>query len=503
MKPVGPGAGAASSTPASAGGAAKAVAKGAAKVPAPRSALFRSTAFRLTLLYMGVFAIFAAFALGYVAWNARSLIEEQIRQTIDAEITGLSEQFRQGGIRRLVTVIEQRARGPGASLYLVTTPFGERLAGNVEQVPVGLLDRAGESEIPFSRNGEEQPAARPAVAIVRVYLLPAGFRVLVGRDASERDRLRAVVRRAGGWSLGVVLVLGVLGGFVIARRILKRVDAMSATTLSIMSSDLKDRLPLAGNGDELDRLAGNLNTMLDRITVLMGGIRQVSDTIAHDLKTPLTRLRNRAEEALRPTATPEDMRRALEGVTDDADNLIRVFNALLMIARLEAGQAREVMAPFDASAAAEGVAELYEALAEEAGASFTCAIAPGITAHGNRELVGQALSNMIDNALKYGSPAAGGAPTITFGLARDGANVVFSVSDHGPGIPPDQHSRALERFGRLDSSRSQPGFGLGLSLVRAVAQIHDGTLDLKDNAPGLSVVLSIPAARASGEPDGR
>jgi signal transduction histidine kinase len=341
------------------------------------------------------------------------------------------------------------------------------------------------------------------VAIVRVYVLPAGFRVLVGRDASERDRLRAVVRRAGGWSLGVVLVLGVLGGFVIARRILKRVDAMSATTLSIMSSDLKDRLPLAGNGDELDRLAGNLNTMLDRITVLMGGIRQVSDTIAHDLKTPLTRLRNRAEEALRPTATPEDMRRALEGVTDDADNLIRVFNALLMIARLEAGQAREVMAPFDASAAAEGVAELYEALAEEAGASFTCAIAPGITAHGNRELVGQALSNMIDNALKYGSPAAGGAPTITFGLARDGANVVFSVSDHGPGIPPDQHSRALERFGRLDSSRSQPGFGLGLSLVRAVAQIHDGTLDLKDNAPGLSVVLSIPAARASGEPDGR
>ena len=461
----------------------------------PRSALFRSTAFRLTLVYMGVFAIFAAFALGYVAWNARRLIEDQIRQTIDAEIIGLSEQFRQGGIRRLVNVIERRSGGPGASLYLVTTPFGERLAGNVEQVPVGLLDRAGESEMPFSRNSDDQPSARPALAIVRVYVLPAGFRVLVGRDASERDRLRAVVRRAGGWSLGVVLVLGVLGGFVIARRILKRVDAMSATTLSIMSSDLKDRLPLAGNGDELDRLAGNLNTMLDRITVLMGGIRQVSDTIAHDLKTPLTRLRNRADEALRPNATPQDMRRALEGVTEDADNLIRVFNALLMIARLEAGQAREVMAPFDASAAAEAVAELYDALAEEAGAELTSAITPGITMHGSRELVGQALSNMIDNALKYGQPAYGGPARIALGLSREGNNVVFSVADHGPGIPPDQHGRALERFGRLDTSRSKPGFGLGLSLVRAVAQIHDGSLQLKDNAPGLVVVLSIPAAR--------
>jgi signal transduction histidine kinase len=166
------------------------------------------------------------------------------------------------------------------------------------------------------------------------------------------------------------------------------------------------------------------------------------------------------------------------------------------------GPAAEAWPLFDASAAAEGVAELYEALAEEAGASFACTIAPGITAHGNRELVGQALSNMIDNALKYGRPASGSAPTITLGLARDDANVIFSVSDRGPGIPPDQHSRALERFGRLDSSRSQPGFGLGLSLVRAVAQIHDGTLELKDNAPGLSVVLSIPAARVSGEPDG-
>lgn len=462
-----------------------------------RSRLFRSTAFRLTLLYMGVFAIFATAALGYVAWNARRLIEDQIRQVIDAEITGLSEQFRQGGIRRLIVVIEQRARGPGASLYLVTSPLGERLAGNVEQVPIGLLDRAGESEIPYSRSADDQHGTRNATAIVRVYVLPAGFRVLVGRDASERDRLRHVVRRAGGWALGVVLILGVLGGFVIARRILKRVDGMSETTLSIMTSDLKDRLPVKGNGDELDRLAINLNTMLDRITVLMGGLRQVSDNIAHDLKTPLTRLRNRADEALRPNATQDDMRRALEGVTEDADNLIRVFNALLMIARLEAGQARESMAPFDASAAASSVAELYEAVAEEAGARLVVDVPAGLVAQGNRELVGQALANMIDNALKYGRPHDGSAAVVTFSVRRQAGLIVFAVSDRGPGIPEDQRAKALERFGRLEASRTQPGFGLGLSLAKAVANIHDGALELKDNAPGLVVVLSVPAAEAN------
>ncbi len=466
-----------------------------ASAPAPastRSRLFRSTAFRLTLLYMGVFAVFATAALGYVAWNARRLIEAQIRQTIDAEITGLAEQFRQGGIRRLVLSIEQRARGPGASLYLLMTPFGERLAGNVEQVPPGLLDQGGENEIPFARSGEDYQGARPTIAIVRVYMLPAGFRLLVGRDASERDRMREVVRRAGGIALAVVLTLGILGGFVIARRILKRVDAMSATTLSIMESDLKSRLPVAGNGDELDRLAINLNTMLDRIAVLMGGLRQVSDNIAHDLKTPLTRLRNRADEALRPNAGPEDMRRALEGVTDDADNLIRVFNALLMIARLEAGQARETMAPFDASALASGVAELYEALAEEAGAELSCEIEAGVSLLGSRELIGQALSNMLDNALKYGQPADGSPARVTLSLHRSLDEVIFAVADRGIGIPQEQRAKAVERFGRLDASRSKPGFGLGLSLCNAVARIHGGRLELQDNAPGLKVFLAVP-----------
>ncbi len=464
----------------------------AAAEPGPFRRLLRSTAFKLTLLYVGVFAIFATAALGYVAWNARRLIEQQIRQTIDAEITGLAEQFRQGGLRRLVAVIEQRARQPGASLYLVTTPFGERLAGNVDQAPPGLLDRAGETEMPYSRAGDETHG-RPAIAIVRIYVLPAGFRVLVGRDAGERDRLREVVRRAGVSALGVVVLLGLIGGFVIARRVLKRVDDMGDTTRSIMASDLKDRLPVTGSGDELDRLAVNLNTMLDRIGVLMGGLRTVSDNIAHDLKTPLTRLRNRADAALRGDAGPEVMRKALEGVIDDADNLIRVFNALLMIARLEAGQARETMEPFDAGAVADDVAELYGAVAEEAGARLDVRIDPDLRAVGSRELVGQALANLTDNALKYGATENGPAQ-VSVSAARVGGEIVFTVADRGPGIPADQRERALERFGRLDGSRSKPGFGLGLSLARAVAGIHNGRLELGDNAPGLKVTLAIPAA---------
>ncbi len=462
--------------------------------PAPRSRLFRSTAFRLTLLYMGVFTAFAVLALGYVAWNARTLIEQQIRQTIDAEITGLAEQFRQGGIRRLVQTIESRSRGPGASLYLVTAPFGQRIAGNIEQAPVGILDRAGETEMPYLRGGEEGAPPRYSVAIVRVYLLPAGFRLLVGRDASERDRMREVVRRAGGIALLVVLVMGILGGFVVARRALRRVDRMSETTHQIMASELKDRLPVSGAGDELDRLAINLNAMLDRIAALMAGMRQVSDNIAHDLKSPLTRLRNRADAALRSEGGEAELRKALEGVTEDADNLIKVFNALLMIARLEAGQARETLAPFDASEVAASVAELYEAAAEAAGGRLAAAIAPGLTAIGSRELVGQALANLLDNALKYGEPAGGGPAEIALSAERAGDRIVFTVADRGKGIAPEDRKRALERFGRLDASRSKPGFGLGLSLVAAVARLHNGGLELADGAPGLVVKLSLPAA---------
>jgi signal transduction histidine kinase len=439
--------------------------------------------------------VFAFVTLGYVAWNARRALDSQIVSTIEAEINGLSEQYRAAGLRRLVNIVERRSREPGASLYLVTTPAGERIAGNVGALPPGTLDEPGQRETAYGRSDDAE--ATPHQAIVRLFVLPGGFRLLVGRDVEERSRLRAVIARAFGSSLALIVVLGFAGGWFVARRVLKRVDDMTATTQSIMAGDLSERLRVAGTGDELDRLAENLNAMLDRIGELMTGMREVSDNIAHDLKTPLTRLRNRADEALRGNGSPDELRKALEGVIEESDNLIRVFNALLMIARLESGSARDIMADFDAAEVARGVGELYDAAAEEAGCPLQVSIEPNLPVHGNRELVGQALANLLDNALKYSTQEQGGPAPVTVTAGRAGDRVVISVSDRGPGIPEEERGRVLERFVRLEGARTRPGFGLGLSLAAAVARLHGGALTLEDNAPGLRVTLSLPL-RAEG-----
>jgi signal transduction histidine kinase len=288
----------------------------------------------------------------------------------------------------------------------------------------------------------------------------------------------------------------------VTRRVLKRVDAMTETTRTIMAGDLTGRVAVTGTGDELDRLAQNLNAMLDRIGELMAGLREVSDNIAHDLKTPLTRLRNKADEALRIATTPDQLRTALEANIEESDNLIRIFNALLMIARLEAGNARETMTNFDAAEVARSVGELYEAVAEERSVPITMAIEENLPIHGSRELVGQAVANLLDNALKYGAPASSEAEPqpVLVETRRDGGQVEIAVADRGPGIPEAERGRVLERFVRLESARSRPGFGLGLSLAAAVARLHGGVLRLEDNAPGLRVVLSLPLKAAELSP---
>ncbi len=455
--------------------------------------LFRTSAFKLSLAYLAIFALCAFLALGYVAWNTRTVLDDQIVSTIDAEINGLSEQYNSGGLRRLITVVERRSREPGASLYLVTTAGGEHVVGNVAFVPASVLATPGQSETRYGRGGAGPDAYR---AIVRVFTLPGGFRLLVGRDVEERDRLRAVIGRAFITSLAAVVVLGVIGGWFAASRVLRRVDAMTRTTRSIMAGDLDGRLHVAGNGDELDRLASSLNLMLARIGELMRGMREVSDNIAHDLKTPLTRLRNRADAALRGAGSKDELRSALEAVIEEGDGLIRVFDALLTIARLEAGNAREIMAPLDLGPAVCGVVDLYEALAEDQGLRLDVRVEDGLLIGGNRELIGQALANLIENALKYAAAGDPGGRLAVEAWRGDG-HVHLAVSDRGPGIPVADRARVLGRFVRLEDARSRPGVGLGRSLVNAVVRLHRGALRLTDNAPGLRVEITFPATDLS------
>lgn len=462
--------------------------------------LLRTTAFKLTLVYLIIFALFAVFLLGYFAFNTRRLFNEQITQTVDLDVEGLTSQFNSAGIRRLVLIVEARSRRPGSSLYLVTTPTGEGLAGNVGSLPQGVMANPGWTETVYRRI-DESDVSDLHRALVRVQHLPGGFRLLVGRDLEERDRLYDVVLSAGKWSAAIVVVLGLAGGFFVARRVLRRVDAMTDTTRTIMEGDLSERLPVAGTGDELDRLAENLNTMLDRIEALMHGLKEVSDNIAHDLKTPLTRLRNRAEEALRMQQNDAGYREALETIIDESDGLIRTFNALLMIARAESGQARDNMNEFDAAEVARGICELYEPLAEEKGLTLDVEAPGPVAVAGNRELISQALANLVDNAIKYAAPDApknGAASGIVVKAAVEGDRVLLSVADNGPGIPESDRGRAVERFVRLEESRSVPGSGLGLSLVAAVAHLHGGELRLADNEPGLRAVMVLPRGGPQG-----
>jgi signal transduction histidine kinase len=457
--------------------------------------LLRTTAFKLTLVYLGIFVLFAASLLAYFALNTRRLITEQITATVNGEVNGLSEQYGQGGLRRLVIVVDVRSRRPGSSLYLVTTPSGEGLAGNVGSLEPGVLDRPGWLETNYHRL--ESPEGTEHRALVRVVQLPGGFHLLVGRDLEERERLFGIVVNAGQWSLALVIVLGLVGGFFVSRRVLSRIDAMTGTAQTIMAGDLSGRLPVAGTGDELDRLADHVNAMLERIEALMRGLKEVSDNIAHDLKTPLTRLRNRCEQALRSATGEASYRAALESTIAESDDLIRTFDALLMIARAESGQARDNMTEFDASEIARDVGDLYEPVADEKGIALKIEAPGAAPVRGNRELVSQALANLIDNAIKYAGPSGklNGVPSeIVVRAGDDGERITLSVADRGPGIPDADRGRVVERFVRLEQSRSEPGSGLGLSLASAVARLHGGELKLEDNHPGLRTTIALPRA---------
>lgn len=457
-------------------------------------AIMKTTAARLSALYLVLFAACAVALVFYVTSLSENMLTAQTRESIIEEVTGLAVAYQRGGLPSLVRTIELRSRQPSANLYLIADPNGLILSGNVEALQPGVLDEQGWTERAFHYRRFGERGEEDHTAVAQVIRLPNRMILLVGRDLGEPEQFRAVIRRALMAALGMMGLGALLIWYFVGRRALKRIDGVTEASRQIMGGDLSRRLPVSGGGDEFDRLSENLNAMLDRIAALNEGLKQVSANIAHDLKTPLTRLRSRAEAALEGDGNPAAIREALEQTIAESDQLIRTFNAILMISRLEAGSSAKSEPELDLRAIMDDVVELYDPVAEEMGVKLTAAKGEAVQVEGNRELIGQALSNIIDNAIKYSAGFAE-QPSVSVSLASEPAGARLVVKDNGPGIPEEDRERATERFVRLEASRSQPGSGLGLSLAKAVMTFHGGKLELSGNGNGLTVAMVFPAGK--------
>jgi signal transduction histidine kinase len=458
--------------------------------------LVRTTTFRLTLVYLGLFMASVLVILGMIWWFTAGYVERQTNETIAVEIAGLREQYQRRGLVGLAEVVAERAAVPRTDgLYLLAGPDYRPIAGNVASWP--RVPPSAGGWITFAIPDTVAEEGRHHIGRAIAFTLPAGYRLLVGRDMRERQAYQQQVFGALGWALLMTLVLGVAGGVLISRHMTRRLEAVNETTAKIMTGDLHERVGLRGTGDEFDELAANLNAMLDQIERLMTGMRQVTENVAHDLRTPLTRLRSRLELALLETpADPAAYRAVLQETIAEADRLLAVFTALMSIAETESGTVQARFEPVPLGTLAHGVAELYEAVAEEKGVALGVRADADPRVEGSAQLLSQALANLLDNAVKY--TPAGGRITVTVTDGADGSGPRLAVADTGPGVPAADRERVLRRFVRLEQSRSSAGNGLGLSLVAAVAALHRATLKLADAGPGLSVTLAFPPAGGQG-----
>lgn len=462
--------------------------------------VWRTSTVRLTATFIAIFVVFAILLMGFIGWQSSVQIQRQQTDDIDREIRLFQRIEATQGIRALAFALNRLSSQPGPGVYYLGDAAGQYLLGNMSDVPPEVLIDPGvysfdyDRPDPLGEDGAGMPERpkRSGVAVVRSIELGNGMRLVAGRDVVERRGYSAIILQS--FLVGVVgiILFSVVAGGVTARRVLKRIDTIRDTSTKIMSGNLSERVPITKRNDEFDGLARNLNAMLDRIEQLLQGLKEVTDNVAHDLKTPLTRLRNQAEGALRDTASPQTKEKALETVIAESDKLIQTFNALLMIARVEAGAPSGALSEIDVSSIVSDVAELYTPVAEDEGIEILTDIAEGVTLRANRELIGQAMVNLLENAMKYAKPEDGAAGRISVSLKREGGSVVIVVADNGPGIAEADRGRVLERFVRLEKSRSEPGSGLGLALVNAVARLHGGSFRIEDNGPGVRAVLDMP-----------
>ena len=448
----------------------------------------RSVGVRFAAVYALVFGLSSAGLATFLWWDTVGLLQRQVESAINVDARSLAARFQAGGLPLLIATINRRIalNVDDSAIYLVVDPSYQPVAGNLRGWPKVVARLGVWYQVPVKR------AQIVSLAEMRGYQLPLGFRLLIGRDVEARARLRALV--AGGllWAVLVMVVLGIAGALAIRGLLQRALANVSRTANAIAGGDLSHRVALSGRGDEFDLLAETINDMLDRMSRLMDGVRQVSNAIAHDLRTPITRARARLEDALSHAEGDAALRAAIERATEDLDAINAIFQALLIISEIEAGARRAAFAAVELRPLLADLHELFTAAAEERGLALDLlqedpAEAP--TLLGDRELLQQALANLLDNALKFSPPGG----RITLSVRRQGTMVEITVADQGPGIPPAERFRATERFYRAESARHTPGSGLGLSLVQAVAQLHGGSLRLEDNEPGLAATLALPA----------
>jgi signal transduction histidine kinase len=446
--------------------------------------LLRSSSFRLSLIYMALFAGSVLLLLGFIYWATVGYMAEQTDAIIEAEITGLAEQYRAGGLNDLMTTIEDRIeRDPdSSSVYLLASPNFSPLTGNINAWPDARTTEDGWLSFEFQ---DARADGRIFQARARPFLLQGGLHLLVGRDTRELRATQQLIIRALVWGMALTLALAMAGSIVMSRSMLKRIERINQASREIMAGNLQRRIETMGSSDEFDQLTVNLNAMLDEIERLMAGIRQVTDNVAHDLRTPLTRLRTRLEQLHVDLDKDSPNAVYVEQSISDADQLLNTFGALLRIARIEAGGLRAKFEKINLAALAQDAAELYDAVAEEKQIVIDMEFDAKPQVYGDRDLLFQVIINLLDNAIKY-SPQAG---HILLHIAVSNDCPVLAISDNGPGIPVGERARVLQRFYRMDQSRSQQGSGLGLSLVAAVAQIHNARLEFGDNHPGLIAEL--------------
>lgn len=453
--------------------------------------LLRTSTFQLALVYMTLFASSVFVLLGFIYWATAGYMARQTDETIQAEIQGLAEQYQRQGLEGLVSVIRERVAKDRdrSSIYLVILPDGRQVAGNLNQWP-----SAGESEDGWINFFMDRPqdAGRESnrhLARARVFRIGSDMRLLVGRDVNNLMAVQELVSRALTWGMGVTVALAFIGGLLMSRSTMRRIEAINQTSREIMKGDLSRRIPTRGGGDDFDQLADNLNAMLDQIEALMEGVRHVSNNIAHDLRTPLTRLRNRLETIQNHIDDPVQTQESINLAMAEADRILHTFNALLRIARIESGGFQRPTHRISLKELVEDAVELYEALAQDKQQELSADVPEDVLIPGDRDLLFQALANVLDNAIKY-TPEQG---QIRVWLDR-GTRARLVVADNGVGVPEGERERVFERFYRVDKDRSTLGNGLGLSLVKAVVELHRGRVWLEDNQPGLRVVMELPYA---------